>query len=261
MEILVSHFFSVHELELPGFSWRIQAGGQWGHQSLLPLLLFHFLQTCFCKGGMGFCCVLITLLNLQYHRNHKYVPNLVHCSLPNSKQGDTVHIYPIINQRLMTYSIPYFHASLLRIQLNFSTMLLLQHQFCVAKWLQGPSANTESESESEVAQLCPTLCNPAAVAYQAPPSMGFSRQEYWSGLPFPSPGDLPNPGIKRGSSALQTDTLLSEPPGKPSANIRPSYKFMSSVAGKYKLLVQLPSCSCEKNFPIPPRAFPLSSLG
>ena len=88
--------------------------------------------------------------------------------------------------------------------------------------------------------------------------MGFSRQECWSGLPFPSPGDLPNPGIKRGSSALQTDTLLSEPPGKPSANIRPSYKFMSSIAGKYKLLVQLPNCSCEKNFPIPPRAFPLS---
>ena len=45
--------------------------------------------------------------------------------------------------------------------------------------------------------------------------MEFSRQEYWSGLPFPSPGDLPNPGIKLGSPALQTDALLSEPPGKP----------------------------------------------
>ena len=52
------------------------------------------------------------------------------------------------------------------------------------------------------------------VAYQAPPFMGFSRQEYWSGLPFPSPGDLPNPGIEPGSPALQTDALLSEPPGK-----------------------------------------------
>ena len=51
-------------------------------------------------------------------------------------------------------------------------------------------------------------------AYHAPPSMGFSRQEYWSGLPFPSPGDLPNPGIKVGSPALQADTLPSEPPGK-----------------------------------------------
>ena len=53
------------------------------------------------------------------------------------------------------------------------------------------------------------------VAYQAPPSMGFSRQEYWSGLPFPSPADLPNPGIEPGSPALQTDALPSEPPGKP----------------------------------------------
>ena len=46
-------------------------------------------------------------------------------------------------------------------------------------------------------------------------SMGFSRQEYWSGLPLPSPGDLPNPGIKPRSLALQTDALLSEALGKP----------------------------------------------
>ena len=56
---------------------------------------------------------------------------------------------------------------------------------------------------------------PWTVAYQAPLSMEFSRQEYWSGLPFPSPGDLPNPGIEPRSPALQADTLLSEPPGKP----------------------------------------------
>ena len=47
-----------------------------------------------------------------------------------------------------------------------------------------------------VGQSRPTLCKPWTAAYQAPPSMGFSRQEYWSGLPFPSPGDLPNPGIE-----------------------------------------------------------------
>ena len=52
------------------------------------------------------------------------------------------------------------------------------------------------------------------VAHQAPPSMGFSRQEYWSGLPFPSPGDLPNPGIEPGSPAFQADASTSEPPGK-----------------------------------------------
>ena len=53
------------------------------------------------------------------------------------------------------------------------------------------------------------------LAYQDPPSMGFSRQECWSGLPFPSPGDLPNPGIEPGYPALQADVLPSEPPGKP----------------------------------------------
>ena len=50
-------------------------------------------------------------------------------------------------------------------------------------------------------------------------SMGFSRQEYWSGLPFPPPGDLPNPGIEPRSLALQVDALLSDPPGKQSDNI------------------------------------------
>ena len=59
------------------------------------------------------------------------------------------------------------------------------------------------------------LCDPWTVAHQAPPSMGFSRQEYWSGLPFPSPGDLPNPGIEPRSPTLQADALTSAPPGKP----------------------------------------------
>ena len=52
-------------------------------------------------------------------------------------------------------------------------------------------------------------------ACQAPLSMGFSRQEYWSGLPFPSPGNLPNPGMGPGSPALQADSLPTKPPGKP----------------------------------------------
>ena len=59
-----------------------------------------------------------------------------------------------------------------------------------------------------------TASSPRTVAYQAPPSMGFSRQECWSGLPFPSPGALPDPGIEPGSPTLQADTLPSEPPGK-----------------------------------------------
>ena len=59
------------------------------------------------------------------------------------------------------------------------------------------------------------FATPWSVAHRAPPFMGFSRQEYWSGLPFPSPGDLPNPGMEPRSPALQADALTSEPPGKP----------------------------------------------
>ena len=55
---------------------------------------------------------------------------------------------------------------------------------------------------------------PWDVAHQAPLSVGFPQQEYWSGLPFPSPGDLPDPGIEPRSPALQADSLPSEPPGK-----------------------------------------------
>ena len=55
---------------------------------------------------------------------------------------------------------------------------------------------------------------PWTAAHQAPPSTGFSRQEYWSGLPFPSPGDLPDLGIEPRSPTLQADALTAEPPGK-----------------------------------------------
>ena len=59
-----------------------------------------------------------------------------------------------------------------------------------------------------------SFVTPWTVAYQVPLSMGFSRKEFWSGLPFPSPRDLPDPGIKPRSPTLQADALLSEPPGK-----------------------------------------------
>ena len=62
------------------------------------------------------------------------------------------------------------------------------------------------------------FATPWSVVYQAPQSLGFSRQEYRSGLPCPSPGGLPNPGIELWSPALQADALPSEPPGKPKTN-------------------------------------------
>ena len=67
------------------------------------------------------------------------------------------------------------------------------------------------------------------MACQAPLSMGFSRQEYWSGLPFPSPGDLPDSGIELGSSALQADSLLSEPPVKPTKFVTEQNKCILRV--------------------------------
>ena len=71
------------------------------------------------------------------------------------------------------------------------------------------------ETVSEVKSLSRVrlFATPWTVAHQAPLSMGFSRQESWSGLPFPSPGDLPDTGIEPRSPALQADALTSEPPG------------------------------------------------
>ena len=66
---------------------------------------------------------------------------------------------------------------------------------------------------------------PWTLAYEASPSMGFSRQEYWSGLPFPSPGDLPDPGIEPRSPALQA-ALTSEPQGKPMAESEEKLKSL-----------------------------------
>ena len=73
----------------------------------------------------------------------------------------------------------------------------------------------ESEVKVWVAQLCPTLCD--SMDYSPPGSSvhGVLQKEYWNGLPLPSPGDLPDPGIKPGSLVLQAESLLSEPPGKP----------------------------------------------
>ena len=76
------------------------------------------------------------------------------------------------------------------------------------------SENDKPTSFSEVTQCVQLFVTPWTIACQAPPSMGFSRQEYWSGLPFPSPGDLPDPGIKPKPPALQANSLPSESPGK-----------------------------------------------
>ena len=100
----------------------------------------------------------------------------------------------------------------------------------MAQWLrfqassaEGPAQGTRphtlglrpGESEVKSHSRVRLFAIPWTVAHQAPPSIEFSRQEYWSELPFPSPRDLPDPGIEPGSSVLQADTLPSELPGNP----------------------------------------------
>ena len=86
-------------------------------------------------------------------------------------------------------------------------------------------AKTWKQPKVKVKLLSPVqlFATPWTVAYQALLSMGFSRQEYWSRLPFPSPGDFPDPGIQPGSPTLEADALTSEPPGKPKYSFEPLF--------------------------------------
>ena len=99
-------------------------------------------------------------------------------------------------------------------QHDYTNMYLLK----TMSWADMQKSKRPRENESEKwkwsRSVLRLFVTPWNVAYQAPLSMGFSRQEYWSGLPFPSSGDLPNPGIKLWSPALQADALPSELPGK-----------------------------------------------
>ena len=87
-----------------------------------------------------------------------------------------------------------------------------------------------------VVQSCPDLCDPMECSLLGSSVHGISRQEYWSGLPFPSPGDLPNPEIEHRSSELQADSLTSEPPGKPG-----NFKDTGGTHVPISLLIKLSS--------------------
>ena len=81
---------------------------------------------------------------------------------------------------------------------------------------------------AQLLQSCLTLCNPMDYIPQAPLSVEFSRHTYWSGLPCPPPGELPDPGIEPKSPVVQVDSLPTEPPRKPRAPI-PTFRAFSSV--------------------------------
>ena len=84
-----------------------------------------------------------------------------------------------------------------------------------------------------VVQSCLTLCNLWTVARQAPLSMGFPRQEYWSGLPLLSPGNLPDPWIETGSPTLQANSLPPEPH-------KPSYLCQNKIISDFSTFAPIP---------------------
>jgi len=122
-------------------------------------------------------------------------------------------VIPVSTHRCRHFwSLPLAHV------LIFGQFFLLPLTLVISPW-----------SEVKGTQSCPTLCDPWTVAHKAPLSMEFSRPEYWSGLPLPSQGDLPNPGIKPRSPALQADSLPTEPPGKPGSPLSSSHYSNSSL--------------------------------
>ena len=98
-----------------------------------------------------------------------------------------------------------------------------------------------------VAKSCLSLATPWTVACQAPLSMRFSRQESWNGLPFPSPGDLPDPGIEPRFPALRADALTSEPPGKPFTSVWDDCNC--AVVRAFFVIAFL--WNCNENWPFP----------
>ena len=84
------------------------------------------------------------------------------------------------------------------------------------------------------------FATPWTIAHQAPLSMGFSKQEYWSGLPCPPPRDLPNPGIEPRSSALQAGSLPSDPPGKPPGRCGET-RILTNISQEYSHFIKYPA--------------------
>ena len=149
-----------------------------------------------------------TLKSLPQH--HSSTASILQCSaffivqlsLPYMTTGKTIGL---TRQTFVDKVLSLLFNKLYRLVIIF----LPRSKHLLIPWLQSPSAVILKVKLFSHVRLFATVSN------QAPPSMGFSRQEYCSGLPFPSPGDLPDPGMEPRSLALQADALTSEPPGKP----------------------------------------------
>ena len=141
-----------------------------------------------------------------------------------------------------------------------------------SRWLSYSMQSTSYLCVNKEHFICLTSCMPVCVlshsrvwlfatlwtvARQVPLSMEFSRQEYWSGLPFPYPGNLPNPGIEPRSPALQADSLLSDPLGKPLSDlyliIIQEWKWAwPAWAGRgiHKVRFFFPQCHAQRHIPL-----------
>ena len=116
---------------------------------------------------------------------------------------------------LLTAGIQPNSAPLIRTQSLSQSMDTRLHTSKYVFYCKTPKGKGKGKGKGKSLSHVRPFATPWTVAHQAPPSTGFSRQEYWSGLPFPPPGDLPNPGTEPRSLSLQADALTSEPPGKP----------------------------------------------
>ena len=149
---------------------------------------------------------------------------MVQLSNPYMTTGKTIAltIWPFISKVM---------SLLFNMVYRFFIIFLPKSKHLLISWPQSLSAVILEPQKNKICHCQVQLfVNPWTVAYQAPLSMGFFRQEYWSGLPFPSPGDLPDPGMEPGSTALQSDSTLSEPSGKPRSAIHTQvYMYRSAI--------------------------------
>ena len=132
------------------------------------------------------------------------------------------------------------HAKTPEVLKALKSFLLL---FCYLFSLLGSFIFHNHEVKKWSCSVVSDFATPWTVPYQAPPSLGFSRQKYWSGLPFPSPGDLPNPGIESGSPVLQADALPSEPFDLIHPNVRTTFfiRYVYIIGQKANLNLLLES--------------------
>ena len=130
-------------------------------------------------------------------------------------------VHGVTKSRTRLSDFTYFLSGTLSTQCELALLLLfpeVTHRIRIRTSFSLLSPVPPPEPLTSLKRKCYSLslCDPVdCIAHHAPLSMGFSRQGYWSGMPFPSPGNLPDPGIKHGSAAWQTDSLLFEPRGKP----------------------------------------------